>query len=149
MERNERIRQLIETGEAVDEKDAREALWEEVDTAFFRSVDGAAYCEEAGQKLRDSETDPIDRWDLKFRKAVIEVGETPDELEFLWYQALLDLPTAEPRDEAARRRIESTRRRLKRKTEGVSVRLGNDRCRELFDRYRIRLQELFDESEPE
>ncbi len=144
-DREARIRQLITNGEAVDEKDAEEALREEADAAFFRSVGREAYREELTQALANPETDPIDRWDFKFRKAVIETGETPDELEFLWYQALLDLPTGETTDETVRRRREGMRQRLKRKANRVAARMGKKRTEQLFELYRIALKELFDE----
>lgn len=145
MENIKRIRQLIECGEAVDEQDAGEAFREEADAAFFRSVDYAAYRDELAQAFANPETEPIDRWDFKFRKAVIETGETPDELEFLWYQALLDLPAGETHDETVRRRRESTRRRLERKVDKMVARIGRKRAKELFELYRVALQELFDE----
>ena len=144
-DREARIRQLTASGEAVDEKDAEEALREEADAAFFRSVSREAYREELAQALANLETDPSDRWDFKFRKAVIETGETPDELEFLWYQALLDLPTGETTDETVRRRREGMRRRLERKANRVAARIGRKRAKELFELYRIALQELFNE----
>lgn len=145
----ERIRKLIGSGEAVDEQDAADALNEEVDAELFRSTDRLQHRERIDAALSNPETEPIDRWDLKFRKAVVETGATPDDLEFLWYQALLDdLRIGEPRDEAARRRRESAQRRLERKADALVRRLGVERAKELFERYRIRLQELFDEPEP-
>lgn len=145
----ERVRKLIESGEAIDAKDAEEALREEADAAFFRSVDPAAYRDELAQALADPETEPIDRWDFQFRKAVVETGDTPDELEFLWYQALLDLPVGESQDESVRQRHESAKRRLKRKASRLAAQIGRKRAKELFGLYRVALQDLFDEPKPE
>lgn len=144
MGESDRIRRLIASGEAVDEPDAQEALREEADAALFRRVDPSAYREELARALADPATDSSDRWDLKFRMAVAATGGTPDEFEFLWYQALLDLPVGETEDEAVRRRHGSTRQRLERKAEQLIARIGRERAEELFGRYRAALQELFD-----
>jgi hypothetical protein len=140
-----RIRQLIASGEAVDEEDAREALQEEEDVELFRTTEPTEHRERLDRALANPETDPIDRQDFKFRKAVVETGEMPDELEFLWYQALLDLPVGETQDQTVRRRRESTRRRLTQKADRSAARIGRKRVQELFELYRIALQKLFDE----
>jgi len=144
--RRERIQQLIASGEAVDEHGAEEALREEEDAAFFRSVDREAYREELDQVLRDPETPDADRWVLRFRKAVVDTGRTPDELEWLIYRLRHYLAEGESTDPVEQRRRESTRLRLEAKDAAIKKRIGPERARELNDLYWIRVQELFDES---
>lgn len=108
-------------------------------------IDPAAVIPEIRERLTSPETEPEVKWDLNFRLAVIETAQTPEERKFLLFTMLLDLPMGEPPDAAAQQRNESAKRRLQRRMKEAASRIDPSRAQELFDLYRIRLQELFDE----
>lgn len=147
-EHNERIRQLIESGEAVNEEGAEEALREEEDAAFFRKVDYKAYRAELNQALRDPVTPDPERWVLRFRKAIVDTGRTPDELEWLLYRLRHYLAEGETADPVEQHRREATRRRLEAKGAALEERIGAERTKELNELYWICVQKLFDGPNP-
>ena len=140
----EKIRRLVESGEAVDAEDAEAALQEEADAEFLRTTNRSEYLAKLDEVLQNTETGPEVRWDANFQKAVVTTGEIPDELEYLAYQMMRDLPFGTPVDENARRHQKNIKLRLERKAEILAVRIGKDRAEDLFQRYRQKLQELFD-----
>ena len=141
----QRIRELIESGEAVDEQDAEEAIREEADAAVFRNVDREVYRLELDQALRDPQTPDPERWALRFRKAVADTGRTADELEWLVYRLRHYLAEGKSADPTEQHRRESTRRRLEAKSAALKERIGAERTQELNELYWIRVQELFNE----
>lgn len=145
--REDKIRWLVASREAVDERDAEEALREDEEAGFIRGIDRKEYLAKIEAALLEAESGSRDRWDLNFNKAVVAVAETPDDLEFLAYNMLRDLITEKPADDAEQRRQESAKRRLEKKINGLAVKIGTERAEELFKRYREVLQEAFDAQE--
>ncbi len=140
--REDKVRRFLESGEAVDEWDAEEALRCDEEIEFIRGIDREQYLAKIEAAFNEAEPGSRDRWDLSFNKAVVAVAETPDELEFLAYNMLRDLIIKKPEDDTERRRQESTRRRFEKKINDLAAKIGTERAEELFSRYRGVLQEL-------
>lgn len=134
---------LIMRGEAIDNADASEALRELSYIEFLRAADRAEQAALAEQEFNDPATETAIRYDLIFPRATLEVGETPDEIEFLWWNALSDMQTEKPQNETDSRRKESARARAKRNMLKMAAVIGNERAHELFARYRKRLQQIY------
>jgi|SRR3989344_9588377 len=147
--RTERMRELLASGEAVDERDAAEAFQEEEDIRFYRGIeDRDAIIMAAREAFEDPATDDLARSGLCFKRAMLEVALAPDERELLWYHALREMRmTGRPDDEAETRRYESETSRLDQKIERIGPAVGAGRARELYDQYQRRFQELRDERE--
>lgn len=153
----EEIKRLMESGEACDEEDAKDALFEKSEAEFFRGLNKEECLREIGERLEDldrkskeldknSEESPEcdhERYNLRFEKAVIFGADNADEWEFLYYKYWLDLPVVESEDNAINKRRESSRRRLKEKADALSSKIGKDRSEQVFEKYRVELQELF------
>lgn len=157
-ENEERLRQLIESGEAVDAKDAAEAIKEGNWAKHFRELNRERAIAgmtrdlaELDRRWGDPTAEPLsreeefDRHDLRFELAIAEAAaDNPDEREFLLYQYLLDVIGNELGTGAERETLENAKRRLERKSKTLGDRIGADRTRELYQDYRRHLQELFD-----
>jgi len=130
----ERTRRLVERGEALDEGEARNILWEEDEATHVRSLDRREAIAAIDRDLADPETDEFDQYELRYRKAIFETAETPDEIELLLYVYLTDI-------EATDRGME----RLDRKAAEVARRIGEERARGLETTYRTRMQQLMSE----
>ena len=75
---------------------------------------------------------------------MFETGQTPDELEFLWCNALLDMaPGRAPNEQESRRQI-GFRDFFTKRVDQLADVIGQNRARNLFDTYRNRLQEFVD-----
>lgn len=142
--REDKIRRLVASREAVDERDAEEALHEDEEAGFIRGIDRKEYLAKIEAALLEAESGSRDRWELNFNKAVVAVAETPDDLEFLAYNMLRDLITKKSEDETERRRQESAKHRLDKKMNNIAAKMGMERANGLFQHYRQMLQELLD-----
>lgn len=147
--REARMRELLASGETVDERDAAEAFAEEEDIRFYRGIeDRDAVIAAAREAFEDPVTEDIDRSLLCFKRAMLEVAITPDERELLWLQALREMRmTGRPDDETEGHRYDSEMARLDGKIERIGPAVGTERARELFDQYQRRFLELRDERE--
>ncbi len=153
-EKTKEIKRLIESGEACDVEDAKDALFEKSEAEFFRGLNKEEFLEQISERLKelDSESEkseePLERdnerYNLRFEKAAVFGADNADEREFLYYKYWLDLPVAESEDDAVNKRRESSRRRLKEKADALSLKIGKDRSEKIFEKYRAELQELFE-----
>ncbi len=153
--REERIQQLIDSGEAVDATDAADILKEEGWRESFRGYNRERALAKIGEFLGDldrargagerlSPDEEADRHDMRFHLAVIaSARDLPDEREFLLYQYFLDIIGSDFGDGEERLRYESIKRRLERKAQAVAERIGIERARDLLAAYRTKLKELF------
>lgn len=75
---------------------------------------------------------------------MLESGETPDEIEFLCWNAFSDMRTEKPQNKTEARRKESARSRADRGIQKIATVIGDERAHELFARYRERLQQIYE-----
>lgn len=163
-EREEKIRRLIESGEAIDEPDAAMAIKEENWAAAVREYDSERQragirrtLEDLDRRSREpdalSPEEQWDRYDLRFELAVIEAareyrvsisGTAADEREYLTYQRFLDFIGNDLGEGQERLRNESAKLRLERKSRDVAERIGGERAEELLLHYRQKLKEIKD-----
>ena len=155
----ERIRKLVESGEAINERDAQEAMKEENWVEYFRGLERErvvaamrADIAELDRRWANRETEPLspedehDRYDLRFQLAIVKTAaDVPDERESLLYQQFLDIIGNDLGTDTEREVNERTQRRLHRKADTIRERIGRERASELLDLYRIHLQELMSE----
>lgn len=147
--RASRMRDLLASGEAVDERDAAEAFAEEEDIRFYRGIeDRDAVIAAAREAFEDSAAEDIDRSLLCFKRAMLEVAVTPDERELVWLHALREMRmTGRPDDEAGGSRYDNELTRLDRKIGRIAPAVGLERSRNLFEQYERRFLELRDARE--
>lgn len=154
-EREQKIRQLIESGEAVNEPDAAMAIKEENWAAAVREYDSEQQkagiyrtLEDLDRRSREpnalSPEEQYDRYDLRFELAVIEAADNPNEREYLTYQRFIDFIGGDLGEGQERLQNESAKRRLEKKCRDIAQRIGGERAEELLLRYRQKLQEIMD-----
>lgn len=139
---DKQIDQLIEEGKAINQFEARQIIEEEKDIDSLRTCNLKEAIRRTKEEFKDKETEQGLRFDLIFDRAVLEIGENPDELEFLWYHALSDRPFGKPKDDKEKLR---TRERYKMKIEQLAGMLGEERSQELSRQYRERLLEIYED----
>lgn len=153
---DDRIRRLIESGEAINERDAALAIAEEREAGYFRGLERAravavmrADIAELDRRWASREAEPLspedqrDRYDIRFQLAIVETAaDDPNERELLFYEQSLDVIGNDLGTGPEFEINASAQRRLQAKAAAVRERIGEARARELLDRYRANFQAL-------
>ncbi|TAK95497.1 hypothetical protein EPO05_03865 [Patescibacteria group bacterium] len=154
------IQRLLETGEACDAEDARDAVNERQEVEFYRGVDREAALAEISETLRRldkierkvrggqmeelplSSAESHDRFELRFARATVTAGLTADEREYLHCNYLLPSNRVAS-DPAEFMRQENSRRRLEKRMDAIVVRLGAERARAIVVEWQKLLGQFF------